>query len=86
MSTKVMQLLEDLREDSGYKDFFNQMLKKYNVKSPAELKGDQKKKFFQAIEDGWTSEDPATDDKDVEEQKIRALIRSIMQEIINEKI
>ena len=81
----MIKLLKELKEESGYKDFFNKMLKKYDVKSPAELKGDQKKKFFQAIEDGWTEEDPQTDDKDVKEEEIRALIRSIMQEIINEK-
>lgn len=81
----MIKLLKELKEESGYKKFFNDMLAKYNVKSPAELKGDQKKKFFQAIEDGWTSEDPKTDNKDIEEQKIRELIRSIMREIINEK-
>jgi len=82
----MIKLLKELKEESGYKDFFNKMLKKYDVKSPAELSPEKKKEFFQAIENGWTSEDPKTDDKDVaEEQNIRELIRSIMREIVNEK-
>jgi len=48
---------EELDEASGdkeaYKKFFNAALKKFKVSSPAELKGDDKKKFFDYIDKGW---------------------------------
>jgi len=42
--------------ESKYKAYFQSMLKKFGVTSPSQLKGDQKKKFFDAIERGWTGE------------------------------
>ena len=57
-------LNEKDEESSEYKAFFQKMLKKYNVSSPNELSDDEKKKFFQDVEDGWKKEDPKTDDKD----------------------
>ena len=57
-----------LKEDKGdgpeYKAFFDKMLKKYNVTSPDELSKEEKKKFFDEIENGWKKEDPKTNDKD----------------------
>jgi hypothetical protein len=48
---------EELDEASGdkeaYQKFFNAALKKFKVNSPAELKGDDKKKFFDYIDKGW---------------------------------
>jgi hypothetical protein len=35
-----------VQESSGYKEKFKALLKKYGVKSPADLKGEQKSKFF----------------------------------------
>jgi len=49
---------------TAYKAFFQKMLKKYNISSPDELSDDEKKKFFQEVEDGWKKEDPKTDDRD----------------------
>lgn len=44
-----------LNEDAKieYKKYFNMMLKKWGVKSPAELPPDKKKKFFDAVDKGW---------------------------------
>ena len=42
-----------INEKSGYQEFFNKMLKKFGVSGPSELKGDKKKKFFDAIDKGW---------------------------------
>ena len=57
-----MKSLKQIREASGgkeaYQKFFNSLLKKFGVKSPSELKGDKKKEFFDAIDKGWTSDDP----------------------------
>jgi hypothetical protein len=37
----------------AYKKFFDAKLKKYGVKSPAELEGDAKKKFYDEIDAEW---------------------------------
>ena len=47
----------DYREASGdkeaYTKFFNSALKKFKVNSPAELKGDAKKKFYDYVDKNW---------------------------------
>jgi len=73
----IFELIQKAKKESGlkegkgdgaeYKAFFNKMLKKFGVTSPSQLKGAEKKKFFKAIEDGWTKEDPKTNDKDRKE-------------------
>lgn len=40
-----------------YQEFFNKKLEQYNVKSPAQLDKDGKKKFFNEIELEWTADD-----------------------------
>jgi len=49
----------------AYQKFFNSMLKKFGVKSAAELEGDKKKEFFDAIDAGWEgdNEEPEPGDK-----------------------
>jgi len=51
---------ETIEEKSGdkeaYQKFFNSALKKFGVKSPAELKGDKKKEFFDYVDKNWTGE------------------------------
>ncbi len=53
----IVQDREDFNESEDYKEFYKKMLKKFGVKSPAELDEKKKKEFFKAIQDGWTSED-----------------------------
>ena len=46
-----------LEEKKGeYKKFFDSALKKFNVSSPVELKGDKKKEFFNYVDKNWTGE------------------------------
>ena len=40
-----------------YKAFFDKALKKFGVDSPAELKGDKKKEFFDYVDANYNSED-----------------------------
>ena len=51
---------ETIEEKSGdkeaYQKFFNSALKKFGAKSPAELKGDKKKEFFDYIDKNWTAD------------------------------
>ena len=64
-----MKTLQQIREASGgkeaYQKFFNSILKKFGVSSPAELEGDQKKKFYDAIDKGWDgdNEKPEANEK-----------------------
>lgn len=44
---------EEEEESAEYKEFFQKMLKKFGVSSPAELKGDKKKEFFDAVDKGY---------------------------------
>jgi hypothetical protein len=44
-------------DKEAYTKFFNDTLKKYGVKSPAELKGDDEKKFYDEIDAGWKADD-----------------------------
>jgi hypothetical protein len=39
-----------------YQAFFNKKLKKYGVKSPSELSGEEKKKFYDEIDKEWEGE------------------------------
>ena len=52
-----MKTLKQIREEKGdkeaYQKFFNKTLKKFGVKSPAELEDDKKKKFYNEIDAGW---------------------------------
>ena len=46
---------QDLQEGSKeeYEKFFQSALKKFGVKSPAELEDDKKKKFFDYVDKNW---------------------------------
>ncbi len=45
-----------LNEETAYQKFFNKKLKKFGVKSQTELKGDQKKKFYDEVDKGWKAD------------------------------
>ena len=51
---------ETIEEKSGdkeaYQKFFNSALKKFGVKSPAELEGDKKKEFYDYVDKNWTAD------------------------------
>ena len=50
------QMAEASGDKEAYKKFFNAALKKFKVGSPAELKGDQKKKFYDYIDKNWDAD------------------------------
>ena len=50
---EVEQIAEASGDKEAYTKFFNAALKKFKVGSPAELKGDQKKKFYDYIDKNW---------------------------------
>ena len=53
------KLLEKTGDKKEYEAFLKKMLKKYKVKSINDLKGDQKKKFFDEIDAGWKGDNEA---------------------------
>ena len=61
LSTDSMTPVEESMVDSvrrlikeeDYREFFKGKLKKWNIKSPAELSGDKKKEFFDQIDKEW---------------------------------
>ena len=50
------QMAEASGDKEAYKKFFDAALKKFKVSSPAELKGDDKKKFFDYIDKNWEAD------------------------------
>ena len=49
----ILYSVRKLLSENAYREFFKTMLKKWNIKSPAELKGDKKKAFFAAVSKEW---------------------------------
>jgi hypothetical protein len=59
---------EKSAKQKKYQAFFNKALKKFNVKSPAELEGDKKKEFFDYIDKNYEADDE--EDEIVSEGKV----------------
>ncbi|MCK5538564.1 MAG: hypothetical protein KAI79_17195 [Bacteroidales bacterium] len=59
MIKKILETIETneareiLLEKETYKQYFDKKLKKYGVKSAAELDKKEKKKFFDEVDAGW---------------------------------
>ena len=82
-------------DKEAYQKFFNDTLKKYGVKSPAELKGDDEKKFYDEIDAGWKADDEKPeknesveledDEEDVEEGLVGNLIKKGAKRFLTRK-
>jgi len=68
-----------LKEDSEYQKFFKEKLKKWNVKSPAELNDEDKKKFFNEIEKEWKAVNESF------KKKIKKIVKEELQKLIKEE-
>ena len=71
---------ETIKEKKGdkeaYQKFFNSALKKFGVKSPAELEGDKKKEFFDYVDKNWTG-DAEEAFKFAKESKISSIVDTV---------
>jgi len=84
-TNKRLDMLLQVAEASGgkkeYEKFMKTLLKKFGVDSPADLEGDKKKEFFDALDAGWEgdNEKPEPGDKkkdeSVDEKKMDAQAR-----------
>ena len=70
-----VELDEASGDKEAYKKFFDAALKKFKVSSPAELKGDQKKKFFDYIDKNWEGDNEKAEGalNQVKEFKIQSM-------------
>ena len=73
----VTNIAEGSKEE--YTKFFNDALKKFDVKSPAGLDDDKKKDFFNYIEKNYKGDDA----KESKLDKLRGVIKSITKEEIH---
>jgi len=51
--SRYIEILNRLREETEYQKFFMSALKKFGVKSPAELDGEKEKKFYDYVDKNW---------------------------------
>ena len=49
---EAMRLIT-IREESEYEKFFKKKMKEWDIKSPADLSDEDKKKFFDEVEKDW---------------------------------
>lgn len=82
------KMIQRLKEDSDYKEFFKNALSDFSEKFGSDDIGSwtdkQKKEFFTWIEDNWTTENPETNDGDVNEQEdpIRLMVRKELKSML----
>ena len=64
MYAEEVETLTEAKEGGKeeYRKFFDKALKKFGVKSPAELKGDKEKEFYNYIDKNWKSDKEASGD------------------------
>jgi len=64
--------MKEMEEGSKeeYAKFVKAKLEKYGVKSPADLKGDDKKKFYDELDAEWNSDDEEGEDGEVKKEYI----------------
>ena len=74
---------EEVAEEEGdkedYMKFFASKLKKYGVKSPAELDDEKKKKFFNEIEKDWKHDSSEEVEVDEKEEDLGKRVKSRME-------
>ena len=78
-STEVEEETQEEESDKQkkYKAFFTKALKKFGVKSPAELEGDKKKEFFDYVDKNYESDN----EEDAEEEVVETTITVSATEI-----
>ena len=75
------QMAEASGDKEAYKKFFDAALKKFKVTSPAELEGDQKKKFFDYVDKNWEGDNEKAEAamSQVREFKIQSMKAALAQ-------
>ena len=66
---KMQKIKEEEDKQKKYQAFVSVMLKKFGVESPAELEGDKKKAYFDALDKGWDAEGEKPEPEDKKSEK-----------------
>jgi len=66
---KMRKIKEEENKQKKYQAFVSLMLKKFGVESPAELEGDKKKAYFDALDKGWEAEGEKPEPEDKKSEK-----------------
>jgi len=77
----------DEGDESAYQKFFQQVLKKFGVKSPAELEGKKEKEFYNYIEKNWTKDEDLDEAKKIKYKSPKAnkIVQDSMKILKQEK-
>ena len=65
---KDKEVSEEEGDKEEYTAFVNKTLKKYGVKSPAELSPEDKKRFYDELDAGWKGDNEKPEPEDKEEE------------------
>ena len=65
---KEKEVSEEEGDKEEYTAFVNKTLKKYGVKSPAELSPEDKKRFYDELDAGWKADNEKPEPEDKEEE------------------
>ena len=74
-----VEVTEEDGDKEDYMKFFAGKLKKYGVKSPAELSGEDKKKFFNEIEKDWTHDSKEEVEVEEKEENLGKRVKARME-------
>ena len=73
----------NIKEDNDYQKFFQAKLKKYHVKSPAELTDKAKESFYAEIEREWTKDDKNKVDESDFQMEVRISLEGLDEKDID---
>lgn len=86
LTDSLVEASKKVVEDAAaYKKFFDGVLKKFGVTSPAELSGEKKKEFFDYIDANWNGGDEKGKDGAKEEVKEGELPPALKKAIAKKK-
>ena len=74
-----VEVAEEDGDKEDYMKFFAGKLKKYGVKSPSELSGEDKKKFFNEIETDWTHDSKEEVEVEEKEESLGKRVKARME-------
>ena len=77
---KEKELPEEEGDGDEYKKFVQTMLKKFGVKSPAELSPEKKKEFYDALDAGWEGDNEKPEPEDEKKESLGDRVKARMED------
>jgi len=69
--SKNMKFTQLVEQEKEYKEFFKSALKKFGIKSPADLDTEKKKEFFTYVDDNWKSKNERVVKSNISERRVK---------------